>query len=95
MFPALSSGDNRNSRGVRAWELTARFACLDFVDGDTLPETVGQAVGVRLPQATFGTNWYLADWLRLMFDYTYAAPSEANLGGSNASMFGMRLAMFW
>jgi len=48
-----------------------------------------------MPQATFGANWYLADQLRLMFDYTYAVPDEPNTGTSAANVFASRLNVFW
>ena len=52
-------------------------------------------MGVQLPQASLGVNWYLADRLRIMFDYTYSAPYEHNIGSNAASTFSTRLAMFW
>ena len=46
-------------------------------------------------ESTFGVNWYLADHLRLMFNYSYAIPDEPNTGTSVANIFGSRLAVFW
>lgn len=91
----FSSHQHSDSLGLGAWELTARFAYLDFFDPDTPVGPQGQAIGVKLSQATFGVNWYLADRLRLMFNYTYAVPNEINTGTSSASVFSSRLAMFW
>jgi phosphate-selective porin OprO/OprP len=48
-----------------------------------------------LPESTFGVNWYLADHLRLMFNYSYALPDDPNTGTSAANIFATRLAMFW
>jgi phosphate-selective porin len=55
----------------------------------------GELIGIRLPEATFGINWYLTDHMRLMFNYTYAVPQEPNTGTSVANIFAMRLGMFW
>jgi phosphate-selective porin OprO and OprP len=81
--------------GWGAWELTARFAYLDFFDPNTPLGPAGQLVGIRLPQSTFGVNWYLADHLRIMLNYSYAMPDEPNTGTSAANIFATRLAMFW
>jgi phosphate-selective porin OprO/OprP len=81
--------------GLGAWELTARFAWLDFQDPDTPRGPAGQLVGIQLPEATFGVNWYLADRIRLMFNYTSAQPDEPNTGTSSASIFATRLNVFW
>ncbi|MEX0675666.1 MAG: porin [Pirellulales bacterium] len=81
--------------GWGAWELTARFSYLDYFDADLSPGPAGQNIGIRLPQATFGVNWYWADRMRLMFNYSYEAPDESNLGTTDASVFGTRLNVFW
>jgi phosphate-selective porin OprO/OprP len=81
--------------GWGAWELTARFAYLDFFDPNTPGGPAGQLIGIRLPTATFGVNWYLADHLRVMVNYSYEVPNEANTGSSVANIFGTRLAVFW
>jgi phosphate-selective porin OprO/OprP len=52
-------------------------------------------LGERLPQLTAGVNWYLADRLRLMFNYSYEAPDEANLGTTEASVYAARLNVFF
>jgi phosphate-selective porin OprO/OprP len=81
--------------GWGAWELTARFAFLDFQDSSTPTGPAGQLVGIRLPEYTVGVNWYLADHMRLMFNYTYALPEEPNSGTSVANIFSTRLGVFW
>ena len=43
----------------------------------------------------FGVNWYLADRLRIMFNYSYVQPDEPNTGVTSASVFATRLEMFW
>jgi phosphate-selective porin OprO and OprP len=81
--------------GWGAWELTARIAYVDFQDPDVPRGPGGQAVGLRLVEPTFGVNWYLADHIRLMFNYSYVVPEEPNSGTSNASVFATRLGVFW
>ncbi len=93
--PFLAGRNEREQRGWGAWELTGRLAYLDFVDSDTPLGTNGQQVGIQLTQATFGANWYLTDWMRIMFNYSYVIPHELNSGTSSANIFGTRLAVFW
>jgi phosphate-selective porin OprO/OprP len=81
--------------GYGAFEATCRISYADFIDGNTPGGPPGTPVGVQTPMTTIGMNWYLADHLRLMFNYSYAVPYEATTGASSASVFGMRLAMFW
>jgi hypothetical protein len=40
-------------------------------------------------------NWYLADRIRLMFNYTYAEPDEPNTVPSAAHLYATRLNVFW
>ena len=82
-------------RGWGAWELTARFSYLDFFDPNTPRGGSGQLIGIQLPAATFGVNWYLADHLRILFNYTYDVPDEPNTGSSVSNTFAMRLNVFW
>jgi len=81
--------------GWGAWELAARFSYLDFRDSDTPRGPTGQLVGLRLPDFTFGVNWYLADHLRLMFNYAYVLPDGPNTGTSAANVFAARLGIYW
>ena len=94
--PFLQGSASRDrEQGWGAWELTARFAYLDFFDPNTPTGPSGQLIGIRLPTGTLGVNWYLTDRLRVMFNYTYEVPSEPNTGSSVANIFATRLAMFW
>ncbi|MDP1798603.1 MAG: porin [Planctomycetaceae bacterium] len=95
VLPKLSLHSQHAPRGAGAWELTARMGYLDFYDMDTPRGPLGQLVGVRLPQATFGVNWYLADRLRILLNYSLAVPDEPNAGSSTASVLSSRLALFW
>lgn len=94
--PFLATGGvDQRQRGTGAWEIAARFAWLDFVDGDAPVNPSGEPSGVQLPQATFGVNWYLSDQLRLMFNYSYAEPILPVSGESSAGIFAARIAYFW
>jgi len=95
VFSKFSSKDQAEELGPGAWELTARLSYLNYDDGDMPTDTLGNPAGVILPQATAGVNWYLADRMRLMFNYVYSAPDEVSAGQSSASVFGLRLGMFW
>jgi phosphate-selective porin OprO/OprP len=91
----FSSTDHIAEKGGGAWELTARISYLDFVDSNAPVAVQGQPVGTLLPQTTLGVNWYLADRLRIMFNYTLTTPFEVNTGWSTAGGFWTRLGMFW
>jgi hypothetical protein len=75
--------------------LGTRRSYLDFFDPDTPAGPSGPQMGIELPQSTFGVNWYLSDRVRLMFNYSYAVPKEMTAGESAASIYAMRLAVFW
>ncbi len=91
----FSSHEQQHEPGYGAWELTGRLSYLDYFDVSAPPNSQGQPVGTLLPQATIGVNWYLADRLRVLFNYTYSVPDVAGAGASDAHLFGMRLGMFW
>jgi phosphate-selective porin OprO and OprP len=94
--PLLHGAEGRGKpHGWGSWELTARFSYLNFNDADLPSGPAGEDIGTVLPQATFGVNWHLADRMRLMFNYSYEAPWEANVGRTEASLFGMRLNVFF
>ena len=40
-------------------------------------------------------NWYWADRMRIMFNYSYEAPDESNVGTTEASVYAMRLNVFF
>ncbi len=92
--PWRSHGCDRDRpQGRGAWELTARFAYLNFSDAP--PDPSGVQNGVDLFQSTFGTNWYLSDRVRLMFNYSYLVAEDLEVGASAASIYATRLGVFW
>jgi phosphate-selective porin OprO and OprP len=82
-----------SDRGWGAWEIAARFDYLDMRDRSLLPPSHSQRD--RILTGTFGLNWYLNDYTRLMCNYTYAVPQEIVAGPSAAHLFGLRLAIHW
>ena len=95
LLDGFSSQAGSKWRGHGAWELTARLSYLDLFDSNTPNSSRGQPVGAMLPQATIGINWYLADRLRIMFNFYHDVIDEPNVGVSTANLFTSRLAMFW
>lgn len=91
----FSSKEHEDQLGWGAWEGTIRMAYVDFVDNNAPPGPQGQATGAMLPQMTAGMNWYLADRMRVMFNFNYGYTTEANTGTSSVSVIGMRFATFW
>jgi phosphate-selective porin OprO/OprP len=94
--PLLRGSTSRGREyGWGGRELVARFSYLDFFDSGTPLNPSGSLVGIKLPERTFGVNWYLSDHVRLMFNYVYALPNERNTGVSAANEYAMRLGVFW
>ncbi len=94
--PFLRLGrDAGRPAGWGAWELAARLSYLDFADPNIPRSAAGLQVGGRLSEATFGVNWYLNDYTRLMFNYVHAIPVDPNFGPSAADAFFFRCAIFW
>ena len=81
--------------GPGAWELTARFAYLNFSDPNIPLTAAGLRQGNRLAETTLGVNWYLNDNARIMFNYIHAIPVDPNFGPSYADAFFIRSAVFW
>lgn len=73
--------------GSGAWELTARWSYLDLND-DTV-------AGSYLDDTTFGVNWYLHPYMRLMFNYIHADLNDPAFGESDANIFLTRLDVHW
>jgi phosphate-selective porin OprO and OprP len=95
VFRGFASHEHEEALGCGAWELTGRISYLDYFDVNAPPDSLGNPVGTILPQATIGANWYLADRLRLLFNYTYSVPDVADSGATSAHVFATRLGVFW
>jgi phosphate-selective porin OprO/OprP len=83
--------------GTGAVEVAARFSVADF-ESANLPPTQPPAAsptGAVLYQATFGANWYLNDFTRVMANYTLAVPVSPGLPASAVHVLGIRFAIFW
>src|SRR5262249_1423686 len=62
--------------GCGAIELAARFSYLNF-DSPNLPLDVnGVPAGTRLYEMTFGVNWYLNSYTRIMLNYAAGFPDR-------------------
>ena len=81
--------------GCGAIELAARFSYADFDSPNLPPATDGAPAGASLYQVTLGTNWYLNDYTRIMFNYTAGFTDSAAAGPAVAHLFGIRTAIFW
>jgi phosphate-selective porin OprO/OprP len=89
--------DGLHSAGCGAVELAVRLTVSDF-DSANLPPPpapVGAPTGTVLYQATFGANWYLNDYTRLMANYTVAVPAAPGLPALPVHVFGLRTAIWW
>lgn len=91
----FSSKKEPETLGIGAWEITARYSYLNYADGTAFLNTPGNSPAVILPQLTVGLNWYLADRMRLMFNYVHSEPAPVGASPSTADVIGMRLGVFW
>jgi phosphate-selective porin OprO/OprP len=94
--PLVKTADTPTS-GFGAVEVAARFAVADFIS-DNLSSNGPMALapnGAVLYQTTFGLNWYLNDYTRVMFNYTIAVPDARGVPALPVHVFGIRTAIFW
>lgn len=94
--PFLPVGGKRGlGSGPGAWELTCRFAYLNYADPNIPLTSDGLKQGNKLAQTTIGINWYLNDNARIMFNYMHVIPVDPNFGPSAADAFFIRTEIFW
>ena len=65
--------------GWGAWEVAARYSCLDLNDDDIS--------GGRLNNFSTGVNWYLNQYTRVIWNYVYINPDDSG----QVHAFQMRL----
>ncbi|MBN2473940.1 MAG: hypothetical protein JXB62_05000 [Pirellulales bacterium] len=83
-FFRVRDADGYVQTGKGAWELAYRYSYLDLNDAGIL--------GGRVSDHTFGVNWYLTPYTRLMFNYVDSTLYDAGLEG-NMDIFEMRAQM--
>ena len=69
--------------GWGAWEIAARLSHIDGNDENIL--------GRELTDVTFGLNWYLTPYMRMMTNYIHAFLDDPVIGESDADILGMRI----
>lgn len=75
---------NRNfdlAGGWGAWELKGRISQVNLNMVGTPNQTGG-----RETAATFGVNWYLNPWFRMMLDYTHVVDIDLGTSGNNTKL---------
>ncbi len=91
-FFRVRTCDDDVQTGIGAWELAYRFSYIDALDGMT-----AKGAG-RAADHTFGVNWYLNPFTRIMFNYihsqdTYNIATATTVSGGSMDIFQMRFAM--
>jgi phosphate-selective porin OprO and OprP len=107
-FFRVRTGDNCVATGWGAWEVAYRFSYIDMLEGIPAaakdPLTAGAG---RAADHTFGLNWYLNPYTKIMFNYIHSldagnvpivSASSKTVGsfrvsGANIDEFMMRIAM--
>jgi phosphate-selective porin OprO/OprP len=94
--PLIRSG-HCGASGCGAVELAARFSVADFSSPNlpASPTPVGSPTGTVLYQGTFGANWYLNDYTRLMANYVLSVPAARGFPALPVHGFGIRTAIYW
>lgn len=83
------------SGGCGAFEVTARFAYLDFNSPNLPLDTNGLPVQTNLYELTLGLNWYLNTHTRVLLNYTAGIPDKVGYDPTVAHLFGIRTALYW
>lgn len=85
--------------GIGAVELAARFSVTNFMSPNLPPQLLGTGfrspAGGLLYETTWGVNWYLNDYTRIMANYTLAIPDLPGMPELPVHVFGIRTAIFW
>lgn len=82
-FFRVRAEDGNVYTGKGAWELAYRYSYLDLTNGGV--------VGGRVGDHTFGVNWYLNPYMRLMWNYVHSETNAHPVAGVGiADIFEMR-----
>lgn len=81
-FFRIRGEDGCIATGLGAWEIAYRYSYLDLNDA-------GISGGIASDH-TFGLNWYLTPYARLMFNYIHSDADLANAGDVPLDIFQMR-----
>src|SRR6185503_10206119 len=93
--PLLKTRGESRPIGTGAVELALRFAIANF-ESSNLPfdPNAVSPNGAVLYETTFGVNWYLNDFTRLMGNYILAIPASPGVATSPVHLFGIRTAIY-
>jgi phosphate-selective porin OprO/OprP len=85
--------------GCGAVELAARFSITNTASPNLPPgqppTAFGANSGVILYEGTWGANWYLNSYTRVMANYTLAVPTAHGSPSLPVHIFGVRTAIWW
>jgi phosphate-selective porin OprO/OprP len=84
--------------GIGAIEFVARFSLTDFASPHLPIPLSGNAEaekGALLYDTTWGVNWYLNDYTRIMANYTLSIPVSQGQSILPVHTFGIRTAIHW
>jgi phosphate-selective porin OprO/OprP len=87
-----------DTTGYGAVELAARFSVTDFASPNLPPlppGSFGANNGAILYEATWGVNWYLNDYTRVMVNYILGVPFSPGTPAIPIHVFGVRTAIHW
>lgn len=71
--------------GNGAWEVAARVSWIDLNDDDVR--------GGELTDVTFGVNWYMNAYSKVVFNYIHAFLDNPTFGDSDTGIYGARVQM--
>lgn len=84
--------------GIGAIELIARFSFTDFTSPNLPkppPGSTASPNGALLYDTSWGVNWYLNDFTRVMANYTLSIPVSQGQSILPVHTFGIRTSIFW